>query len=325
MSDLKKEVLPLKMSELMNKEFPPLEWLVEGLIPIGDITIISGYPGCYKTWIMLDIAISSARGIDFLGKFKTKKEKILIIDEESYERGLQKRLRSLTDKKDLDIEILSFSGFNIQKTDQVIKYCLEKEIGVVMIDSLIRVHSLKDENSSIEAAKLFTEFKKFKQNGITLLIIHHNRKSGINKFSSAEDMRGSSEIFAAADCALSLKKIKKDEILFTQTKSRSSEEVSAFLVKKVDNELGLKFEFIRDINNEEERKTKPEAAQNAILDILLECDEVSRKELFSALGGFSNYSKKLAIRELVTSGTVKSRRDSDGGVFFSALKREELN
>lgn len=318
MNEQKQRFTPTKMSELMGKSFPPLEWLVDGLVPMGDITVIGGYPGSFKTWLMLDIAVSSAQGRDFLGRFKTRKEKILIIDEESCERGLQRRLSLLTDEKDLDIEILSYSGFDISKTDWAVNYCLENGIKVVMIDSLIRIHKLKDENSSAEMAKIFAEFKKFKQNNITLIALHHNRKSGSNNSDSGEDMRGSSEIFASLDCALSLKKNNNSEIIIRQTKLKEDEERSPFLVKVIKDNNSTSFEFLGDIK-EEERKSKPDQARERLLGVLTEKGELWRQELLPELSDCTAYAINTAIKQLSNEGKINIEKGKGSAVLYSLV------
>lgn len=297
-NDTKSALHPIPMSELMSKPFPPSEWLVEGLIPAGEITFISAYPGNFKTWLMLDIAVCAAQETDFLGKFKTKKSKILIIDEESCEKNLQKRFKQLTMENTLNIEVMSFSDFNLSKTDMVISYCQERDINVVMIDSLIRVHKLHDENFSTEMSKVFSELKKFKDKNITLIILHHNRKTGFGGGStSAEDMRGSSEIFAGADCALSLSK-GFEGITVCQTKLKADEERVPFIVKIVRLFDGIKFEYLRDIEIEE-RKSKPQIAREKIVELLKENNSLTKQEIKDLMpSDITTYAIKEAFKEM---------------------------
>lgn len=307
MPEQKNELNPISMSELMSEQFPPDEWLIDKLVPAGEITFISAYPGNFKTWLMLDIAVRLSQGEDFLKKFKTKKSKVLIIDEESWKKTLKSRIQKLTQKTNLDIKILSFSGFDISKTDQLIEYCKENKIDVVMIDSLIRIHKSKDENSSAAMSQIFSEIKKFKFNNISLLMLHHNRKTGASGGSdSAENMRGSSEIFAAADCALSLNRKKKGEIIITQTKLKMDEESNPFIVKVVRDESSTNFEFTGYIEEQNNLK-KSEIAEEKILNLLEEKGGVlSKQEIINTLDEerCSAHSTKKALDYLVASGKI---------------------
>jgi len=301
---------PIPMSELMSKPFPPNEWLVEGLIPAGEITFISAYPGNFKTWLMLDIAVCTAQEIDFLGKFKTKKSKILIIDEESCEKNLQRRFKQLTTENTLNIEVLSFSNFDLSDTDKIISYCQENEINVVMIDSLIRVNKFGDENSAEDMAKVFGELKKFKNKDISLIILHHNRKSGFGGgATSAEDMRGSSEIFAGADCVLSLSK-NSEGITVNQTKLKAAEELIPFMVKKNQEHDRIKFEYLRDIEIGE-RKSKPQIASEEILKLLADKEKLSRRQIISDLKfkKISEYSTENGLAILTETNQIVGERN----------------
>ena len=55
----------------------------------------------------------------------------------------------------------------------------------------------------------------------------------------------------------------------------------------------------------------------------MEYGELSRQDVFSALGSFSEYSKKVALKELIGSGTIESRTGSDGSIFYSPIEIRE--
>ena len=320
MNEQKRKFFPIKMSELMDKKLAPVDWLVEDLIPSGCITAICGYAGCYKTWMMLEIAISSAQGRDFLEKFKTKKEKILIIDEETGERDLRERLKLLNADNSMEIEILCLADFDLYGTDEIVKYCLDNKIGVVMIDSLIRVHKLKDENSSAEAAKIWPEFKKFKKNGITLILLHHNRKSGSKQGDSGEELRGSSEIFAFLDCAISLHK-KKDEITIRQTKLRITKESEPFITKVIEGDNSISFEFM-GYTEGQDSQNKSEIAEEQILALLAK-DNVGifRQAIFAALNEeCTDYAIKKAIKSLLACGKIDCTSGGKGNSSMYFIK-----
>src|SRR5687767_3851000 len=75
---------------LLRVKLPPPEFLVNHLIPQGGLTLLSGNPGCGKSWLMLEIAKCVGIGDPlFIGKeitpesferFKTKMGKVLYID-----------------------------------------------------------------------------------------------------------------------------------------------------------------------------------------------------------------------------------------------------
>jgi hypothetical protein len=94
---------------------------------------------------------------------------------------------------------------NVLDVERVVKHCQAQGIGLVLIDSLVRVHGL-DENDNSQMRRLYDSFKKLLDVGITVLIAHHNRKGGTDGTVKHEGMRGAAEIVAAADMAFSVEK-----------------------------------------------------------------------------------------------------------------------
>ena len=97
---------PIKIKpidELMGQYYPEQEYIVDRLIPDASITILSGTSRSFKTYTLLEIAISVAKGEPLFGQFETLHGGVLVIDEENGERLLQKRLYQLGATVDLPI------------------------------------------------------------------------------------------------------------------------------------------------------------------------------------------------------------------------------
>ena len=54
-------------------------WLVDGWLPSSTCALVTSAPGMYKTWLMMDLAVSVATGKPFLGKHKVNKTGTVII------------------------------------------------------------------------------------------------------------------------------------------------------------------------------------------------------------------------------------------------------
>lgn len=218
----------LKLSTLhglLEKEYPPQEWLIDKLIPIDGLVVMSAQPAHYKSWLMLVMAMAIAQGVEFLDNFAVKQAGVLILDEESGERQLQERFRKLKADQDLPIYYSSRTGreMNDKYVEEIVAECQEKNIGIVMVDSLIRMHN-KNENDSSEMSKVLNYFKKLNDNGIACLILHHHRKNSIYAGSTGEAMRGSGDILASVDVHLAIAR-KDSTITLSQTKNRFCEEI----------------------------------------------------------------------------------------------------
>ena len=60
----------------------PIEWLIEGIIPLGSITLLSGESGGGKTWLAYAIAGAVARAESF-ADLKVQQRPVLYLDGEN--------------------------------------------------------------------------------------------------------------------------------------------------------------------------------------------------------------------------------------------------
>lgn len=233
------DILPL--SHLMAQNFPPVEWLVQDLIPEDAVVLLSAPPASFKTWFALELAKSIASGAKFLDKFTTKPANILIMDAESGDRQLHDHFKKLHVDSEANIYYADCCSWYLNKDSAAEKLgvqCYENDINLIIFDSLVRFHD-GDENSSKEMSKVFRAFSYLKKQGITSLILHHTRKGGVNPKSQRSDMeaiRGSGDILAACDIHLCMNRANQGNKVFVkQTKNRldtESKPFSAYFIKE---------------------------------------------------------------------------------------------
>ena len=277
--------------EILTQDFGEEEWLVESLITKQGMTALSGNPGDFKTWITIHMALCISRNIDVFGKFKTARGNVLIIDEEDHLRLLKKRLNCLGVKDTDNIYYLSQSGIKVDigaVRDMILEIVKEKNIKLVILDSLIRVHE-QDENDAKGMAKVFSSLQKILTAGASILFTHHHRKqNSFGQNNSKQSMRGSSDILAAVDCHIVIEKKRdeEDRLIIRQQKSRQAEELQPFEIKVLKDYIDEKgkacpsgFEYA---GGYDEKKKKTEEASEAVIFVLLDGMK-SRTELQEAL------------------------------------------
>lgn len=313
---------PKTLAELLLMEFEDAEWLVESLIPAGGITVLSAEPSSFKTWLILYAVLCVARGECLLGQYATSQSGVLIIDEESSSRLLNSRFKMLEAESNLEVHLLNETGFQLddKHVGQVIEYCEQNNVKLVTFDSLVRIHSF-DENDATGMSKAFRQLKKFNNAGITVVVIHHNRKPGAKNGSLAHEMRGSSDILAAVDCHLALTKRddNKHELVLTQTKSRYSEELLPIEIRiNTDGESYLNFEYVGQAEPRVSKKTK---ASNAIDKLLEENYELNQKQIHSMLQSTdaktSMHSVRDILQEKVRRNKLKTRSGAHGAINYA--------
>ena len=197
-------------------------WLIPNVLAKGGLHYLSAPPGHGKTWLMCDLIRAACQGDRWLHEYDIPQTGVLYIDEEMGVAKVMHRLRLLGMRSADGLGYLNRAGIKLDSrtdVDRLVSHCETSGVGLVVIDSLVRVHNY-DENNASEMRKLFIEFGRFLDAGITLLIAHHNRKGGTESMVKHEGMRGSAEIAAAADMAYSCEKQSNGLYSLSCTKGR---------------------------------------------------------------------------------------------------------
>ncbi|OYX37161.1 hypothetical protein B7Z00_03735 [Candidatus Saccharibacteria bacterium 32-50-10] len=311
---------PKHLYELLDAQFPPQRWLVEGLIPLGGITLLSGAPESYKTWVMLDTAISVAEGKPLFDKLPTTRTKVLIIDEESGGRILQERFLALRVHSTSPIYSESMQGviFTEDYVDSLVDWCITKGIGLVVIDSLTRIHR-GDENSAKDISALFAQIRKLSNAGISVIILHHNRKSIPGFGYSANDIRGSSDILASVDSAIALNTTRTGYINVAPVKNRIAIKGRPFTVRLTEDGDYRLFEYVAEGKSKDDQFTD---RKDAILELIEADPGIIQSQIYQYfkqegidIGG--ERAIKNTLDELIKSGQVEAIRGDKNALRFS--------
>lgn len=329
--DWEKYFEPLYAQDLLNMQISDQEWVVDKLIPNEGITIISGAPKSFKSWIALHIALCVENNEKVFGKYQATPSGVLIIDEENHLRITKQRMKMLgmTEESESDMILLNQNGFSASDLFHVIaisELCKDLEIKLVIMDSLVRIHNT-DENSSRDMAELFENIKYLCKCGITVIVLHHERKEGMYKSSAQSRMRGSSDISAVVDSHISVKKDQQDKckIIVEHAQSRCAPEEDPFEVRF--SEIGGQAEF-QYIGNTEARtrESKASKAISAIPQYLENHPEgMTHKELTQAIidsHGVGSRTIRNAIRELIESGVISELPGGKGNIKLLQLKEK---
>jgi len=202
------EVWDWTRMEVEEEKLGKQSWLIPNVLSTGGLHYISSPPGSGKTWVMCDLIRACCFGGKWLNEFEIPQTRVLYLDEEMGVQKVLERLRKLGMRSAEGMSYLNRVGIRFDQpldVERIVKHCQSQGIGLVLIDSLVRIHGM-DENDNSQMRKLYDAFKKLLDNGITVLIAHHNRKGGTDSTVKHEGMRGAAEIVAAADMAYSVEK-----------------------------------------------------------------------------------------------------------------------
>ncbi|MFA5986501.1 MAG: AAA family ATPase [Parcubacteria group bacterium] len=309
--DYNKFFKPVYLNNLLEKNFEAPLWIVEKLIPAEAITIISGAPKSYKSFISLYLALCISQGKKAFEQYDCKNNGIIIVDEENHERFIKERVKKLGAIENLGISFISQKGFSLTNDDHIdglIGICEEREAKVVILDSLVRLHDL-EENSSKDIAKVFAQIKRLCENKLTVIILHHERKEGAHNSAAPVRMRGSSDISAAVDSHIAIKKDPDDEnkIIVEHAQCRCAREEGSFALEIIETEDNMWFEFKGKLDSKKESAYKK--AKDAIPVVLQGyAAGILRGDLTKEIKTKSNVGMKVvrwAINALIEDGIIE--------------------
>jgi hypothetical protein len=161
-------------AELLKIQFPPINWIVEGLIGEG-LTMIVGAPKIGKSWFVLGLALAAAQEGSFLGHLPATAKGVLYLALEDTDRRLQSRLQKMGAMETNNFQIAT------QWKDGLIglKNYLSshKNIDLVIIDTLARFANIEDMNAYAETTNALAGIKRIADDlKIAIVVIHHAGK-----------------------------------------------------------------------------------------------------------------------------------------------------
>ena len=206
---VKKEELNITLVEGLSfenfKYKQPTPQLIDNLLGNEAISSLVGIPNCGKTFIALDMALSIARGIEFLGR-KTIKGASLYFPLEGL-GGFKKRIEAYKNHTQTYDQSLPFwactESINLAETssiDTVLKAVkttealFNEKLRFMVFDTLNMLMAGFDENSSTDMTKVINTLKQIRNEAdCHIMIVHHLGKN------AEKGARGSSVLIGAVD------------------------------------------------------------------------------------------------------------------------------
>lgn len=219
---------------------PPVDWLLEGWIAKGDVTVLAGKGGLGKSVITMGLAAAILEGRhEFLGEEVHAHGKVLYIDEENPADVVYTRMLNWfgidPSKHGANLRYLWECGIRLDRpeiADDLLDEAMEFRPAFMAFDSLTRLHG-KEENVTGDMASIINDTLKplARQTGAGVVLIHHHDKNAIGP-------RGSTDIVNAADAVIELYDNGMDTFRMVATKTRRRKRGSELLVGIVDKPGG---------------------------------------------------------------------------------------
>lgn len=182
---------------------PAPQWIIKGLLPDADLAILYGESGSGKSFMMIDLAMAVARGLDWRGR-KTRQGRVVYIAAEGG-GGFRNRLLAYAHQHQIDLEQVPFGVIHatpnfLEKGDIKALIAAIKAggpVSLIITDTYAQVTPGANENSAEDMGKALRHARMITDaTGGMIVLVHHAGKD------STKGARGWSGNHAAADAVL---------------------------------------------------------------------------------------------------------------------------
>jgi len=197
--------LPLEEIALDALDLPQRQ----GLLANGELNVIAGVSGTFKTSCALELAVAVGTGTPALGHFPTQgPANVLVLSEEDSASMIRNRCEALAVARGgvepERIHVLARTGLSLD--DPTSRSNLEAEVKrvgakLLIIDPWAEVLGAVNENDNTGVRAPIKFLRRLNEAGVTILILHHSAKSGSEKDKKPlrdRALRGASALGAAA-------------------------------------------------------------------------------------------------------------------------------
>jgi hypothetical protein len=224
---------------------PPVPFLVEGVIRIASVALIAAYGGSGKTWAACDLAVAVGSGGKWLGRFATRQGLVSLLDYESGEREVARRLgalikgRGIATPPALDACCMPDAYMDEPSFEDRIRE-LAAHRRLIVIDSLAAASPSSKENDATMRVGLDRLRRAAESTACTFVVLVHAKKTSGNaaEIDPREVLRGSSAIYDAADTVLVVTYSKGKPLRLMQAKARHGVSIEPLDVTIADRSGG---------------------------------------------------------------------------------------
>jgi hypothetical protein len=225
--------------DFVSADLPqPLE-LVDGVLHQGSKMVLGSSSKSYKTWVLLDLALSVAGGTTWLG-FPTRKARALYINLEIKRSSIQKRLNAIAKMKSVPSALDLFDVWNLRgyaaNLSTMLPALLDgvrgQSYGLIIVDPIYKVLGGRDENSAGEIGKLLNELEQLAmQSGAAVVFAAHYSKGNQAGKASIDRVSGSGVFARDPDTILTLTQHTEADAFTMEAILRDHPPVAPFVVR----------------------------------------------------------------------------------------------
>jgi len=317
--------LPVVRASELESDAGNKPWLIERLWSIQAVGFVSGPPKSFKTWTVLEMAVSVASGTPCFSAFPVHRSgPVLLYAAEDPMPALRLRLESLARNHGLgldqvDIRVIRADSLRLDRSGDREKLAATIDLhrpALLILDPLVRLHSL-DENQAGPMAELLSHLRALQRSsGTAIAIVHHSRKNGAH--SAGQSMRGSSDLYALVDSLVSLQR-RHGRVLLS-AEHRSAPALAPLPLELVAAAQLDRAPSLRIAKTPDEDPPKQDLLEERIIKLLSESQSVCATDSMRAALQVRKQRLLEALRNLSAQGVIRR----DGNRYTLTANQDEL-
>lgn len=249
-------------ADIITEKLPPIVEIVEGVVAEQSKLVIGSGSKSFKTWLTMDMTLSIAHEVLWLGR-KTTRKHVLYVNLELKPQTFKRRLQTIAKAKGITIDRKWFlhlplrgkmAGLSVDGlVSRIIRFAHHFKIEVIAIDPVYKMNLEGEENSSRDQTLFFNQLDRITtEAGCTLILNDHFSKGNQSEKDPLDAIRGSSAKGGDVDAAMVLRKHEVEGCLRVDMVHRELPPVEPFCI-------GWKFPLMElrpDLNPDAMKKAK---------------------------------------------------------------------
>lgn len=232
------EIMDLEKLFESKEECPPE--VISGVLHQGSKMSINGGSKSYKTWAMVDLAVSVATGNSWWG-FDTKKGDVLYVNFEIQDCFFCRRIEAIIKGKGLKsglpknfkyLGLRGKSGSVESFVSRLISKVSGKRYSIIIIDPLYKLLGYRDENKAGDIASLLNELERLAVESGAAIVYGHHFSKGNQAQKDVLDRGSGSGVFARdPDTLLTMTRHEADEAYVVEPILRNFAPIEPFVLR----------------------------------------------------------------------------------------------
>jgi hypothetical protein len=226
-------------ADFLATPIEPPDELIAGILHKSSKLVLGGGSKSFKTWNLLDLAISVATGMDWLGR-RTTQGKVLFLNFEIQPHAWQRRIAAVASAKGVEIKQGQIILWNLRGhaadfrviVPRIIERARRENFALNVLDPIYKLYGNTDENSAGNVALLLNSLETLAtETGAAIAFGAHFAKGNASAKEAIDRISGSGVFARDPDSLLIFTKHEADDAFTVEPILRNFAPVAPFAVR----------------------------------------------------------------------------------------------